>query len=236
MGRAEMEESAMRSAVRVAPAALAVVLLARAVLAAPAVSNLLANGNFEDAAEPLRGWCTDYRAEENRWYMNNHLSVSVLPRDGARRGVLKFQVSQSASQNEGVKVDSLPVPYEFGAKYRLTVTARAKGPNARILIEGYQWKPGVKPYGSPVFTDLRKTYRQGGGQMLYFGTERGGAFSNPGAAWQTASCVFPGDELSALAKQHLERVRFLSVHIVGIGGGAGELFVDEVVLEKVKEP
>jgi hypothetical protein len=68
--------------------------------------------------------------------------------------------------------------------------------------------------------------------MLYFGPERSGPFSNPPATWGTGSTTFPGSGLSDLARQHLKKICFLSVHVVAIGGGAGEWMVDEVVLEK----
>ena len=42
------------------------------------------------------------------------------------------------------------------------------------------------------------------------------------------------DQRTASAQELFDQVRFLVVHVVGIGGKGGELFVDDVVVEKVK--
>ena len=92
-------------------------------------SNLVQNGSFDDAANPLNGWRTDYRADENRWYAGNHELVSTKPADGTRRDVLRINVSSSGlAQNQGVKVDSAPIPFDPGTRYRLSVWA---GPPVR---------------------------------------------------------------------------------------------------------
>jgi hypothetical protein len=200
-------------------------------------SNLLSNGSFGDTTPSLAGWRADFTADGNKWYMGNHKLVSIVDRDHGKRHVLRIHVATTfLADNPGVKVDSMPIPYERGARYRLTMSGRTTGPNARVLIEGYQWRPGVKPHPHPEFHSLRKVYRQGAGRMLYFKDETQGAFSGPARTWKVGQCVFPGDDLSSQAKAHLRRVRFLAIHIVGIGGGVGELFIDDVRLEKIAAP
>ena len=135
-------------------------------------------------------------------------------------------------------MDSLPVLFETGVVYRLTVTARSvartsnPGPNCRIYIEGYDWKPGVKPHDRPHLSDLRKVYKQGSGNILYLGASKSGPFSNPAADWSTGTSRFPGQDLSEQAQQQLRQIRFLCVHIVAIDGWDGDILVDDVRLEK----
>jgi hypothetical protein len=222
---------------------VAVALLLCAVRVAPAenapTDNLLPNGGFEDRADPLAGWRANFEADGNRWYADNHQFVSVVPGDSGRHQVLRISVpTASLSQNQGVQVDSMPIPFDSGSRYRLSLVGRTTGPNCRILIEGYQWRPGIKPVANPEFHQLRKVYRQGAGQMLYFSgdtQQRSGPFSNPRRTWEPGSCTFPGEELSAAARSHLARVTFVAIHIVAIGGGTGELFLDDVVLEKLTQ-
>jgi hypothetical protein len=200
-------------------------------------TNVLSNGSFGEIAPSLDGWRADYTSTGNKWYKDNHQYVSVVESNNGKRNVLRLHVaSKWLTDNPGVKVDSKPVPYERGARYRLTVSGRSTGPNCRILVEGYQWRPGVKPHPSPELDSLRMVYRQGGGRMLYFQEETQGPFSGPSRTWQTATCLFPGDDLSSQARAHLKRVKFISVHIVGISGRVGELFIDDVRLEKVPAP
>lgn len=218
--------------------AIAALMLAPAVMraASEGATNALPNGSFGEQTPSLAGWRADYTADRNRWYKQNHKYVSIVPRDGVHRNVLRLHVATKVlADNQGVKVDSVPVPYEPGARYRLTVAARSTGPDARILIEGYQWRPGIKPHAKPDFHALRMVYRQGGGRMLYFGNRTNGAFSGAQRKWLKGSCVFPGPDLSSAARRHLKRVRFIAVHIVGIGGGAGDLCVDDVRLERLPE-
>jgi hypothetical protein len=211
---------------------LGAVLAAVAAAGPVSTTNLLLNGSFDDARDPLAGWQFDYRVDDNRWYAANHECVSAA-RDGARKGVLELRVpSAGIAQNQGVKVDSLPVPFESDAAYRLSLWARTTGPDCRILIQGYQWKPGIAPHASPPLHELRLVYRQGAGKMLYFGGRTSGAFSGVTRVWSPGACSFPSEDVSDLAAGHLKRVQFLSIHVVAIGGGAGSLFLDDVVLEK----
>ena len=187
---------------------------------------------FDDPREPLRGWQYDYEWTNNAFYRENHKHVSVLPRDGARQGVLKLSGTRDLfwASGQGVQVDSLPIAFEPGASYRLSVAVRSTlGPNCRIYIEGYDWKPGVQPHAAPAFAELRKVYK---GAVLRLGPQDSGPFSGATREWQQGTQLFPAPDLSPLARQTLAKVRFIAVHIVAIDGTDGDLLVDDVRLER----
>lgn len=242
-----MEESALNAAT--AHTLVAAICLANLPFAADgmaaansprAATNLLVNGSFDDLKDPLAGWVSDYTWADNSWYRENHKHVSVVPAEGGRKHVLRLSATRQMlwGDGQGVKVDSKPVPFEPGTSYKLSVYARTQagtsnpGPNCRIYIEGYDWKPGIKPRDNPDLSELRKTYKQGSGNLLYFGKEKSGPFSNPAGTWSMGSCVFPGERLSEQAQKSLGRVKFICVHIVAIDGWDGDIFIDDVVLEK----
>lgn len=209
---------------------------------ATAAENLVLNGGFDDPENPLKGWTYDYRFMENRLYADNHTRVSVIPSDGPKKSVLRLYGTRGIlwGSGQGVKVDSAPIPFGVGSTYRLTASARSQadsqepGPNCRIYIEGYQWKPGVKPHDNPELGELRRLYKQGSGNILYFGNAKSGPFSNANRSWQKGDCTFPAKNLSDLAKKHLAKVEFIVVHIIAIDGWDGALLVDDVELQKVK--
>jgi hypothetical protein len=221
---------------------IAGVLLAGSALAerASAATNLLANGSFDDPQDPLAGWISDYAGSGNSWYRENKTHVSVAPAEGGRKHVLRLTATRQIlwGDGQGVKVDSKPVPFEPGTSYRLSVYARTAartsnpGPNCRIYIEGYDWKPGIKPHDNPDLSDLRKVYKQGSGNLLYFGKEKSGPFSNPTESWSMGICSFPGRELSDEGGKHLKQIKFICVHIVAIDGWDGDIFIDDAALEK----
>ena len=198
--------------------------------------NLLSNGSFDDPDDPLAGWMYDYAWTGHGRYKDNKTHVDVIPSQGTKKNVLKFTISQQVAVDlgYGVKVDSEPIPYEPGARYKLSVSARTTGPNCRIYITGYRWKPGVKPHDNPTLKDLRRTFKQGSGEMVYFSGGRDGNLANPTESWSRGSSkTFPKSGLSDLGKKHLNRTQFLVVHIIGVLGSGGILYVDDVELRKV---
>ena len=198
--------------------------------------NLLSNGDFRNPDAPLAGWMYDYRWTEHKRYSDNYKHVKVIPNQGTKRNVLEFTIPQhiAVDLGYGVKVDSDPVPYEAGARYKLSASAKTTGPNCRIYIAGYRWKPGVKPHDKPTLKDLRRTFKQGAGEMLYFKGKRDGPLSNPTKNWSRGSSSgFPPKKLSKEGQKHLKKSKFLVVHIIGIMGNGGELYVDDVELKKI---
>ena len=210
---------------------------------AQAGSNLLFNASFDCPTNPLSGWTYDYQWLGNKYYMNNHSYVSFVEREGTRKSVAKIHGTAETlvSPGQGVWMDSKPVPYEFGAKYRLTIWARTTGPAVRIYVTGYKWKPGVKPHDDPMMTDMYPNppmplYKQGSGSLLYFGNRKGGDSSGVKGTWSMGETTFPDDTPSDRALKALRQVEFLVVHICAVLGSAGDIFVDEANLEMIKAP
>ncbi len=203
--------------------------------AARASSNLLENGSFESHGDPLKGWKFKYDKEGESWYFDNYKNVKVEPRIDGRSGVLALFGDQNtvAGAGQGTKVDSFPVEVKPGGRYRLSLSARSTGPGTRTLVEGYQWRPGVKPHPNPDISEVRKCFKS---ELVYFGGQKGGTFSSVSRAWQNASVTFPSEKPSPLAVDKLSKMEFLVVHIVAIQGGEGTLYIDDVELEQVEGP
>lgn len=201
---------------------------------AGAASNLVVNGSFSASEDPLKGWRYIYDAAGDGWYANNHKLVAVVDKNNDRQKVLKLHGTAAELQvpGQGVKVDSHPIPVDLSkGKFRFSIFARSTGPTCRILIEGYRWAPGITPHEAPLNTELRKCYKF---SQVYFGHEDAGTMARLSGAWQKGSTVFPADNLSDLAKKSLSQIKFLVIHIVAIGGYEGDLFVDDVRLEKIQ--
>jgi hypothetical protein len=197
-----------------------------------AASNLVVNGSFDNPDDRLYGWKYTYDREGESWYFDNHRYVSVVARDEGRPNVLRLHGTDALLNvpGQGVKVDSRPIPVVLPGRFRFSVWARSTGPCCRILIEGYSWAPKVSPHPDPELHELRKRYKF---SQLYFSKEQEGEYSAVGRAWQRASMLFPEDRLSPLAQACLKEVQFLVVHIVAIAGSEGDLFVDDVTLERI---
>lgn len=212
---------------------LILLLGAGAIPAARASSNLLANGSFDNPDGSLASWKYKYDKEGESWYVNNHEHVKVEPRVEGHNGVLALWGDRSIlfDIGQGTKVDSFPVGVKPGGRFRLTLTARSTGPGIRALVEGYQWRPGVKPHPNPDLSEIRKCFKS---ELVYFGGQKGGGMSSVDKAWQTAGVTFPADKPSEQAVSMLKKMEFLVVHIVAINGGEGTLYIDDVTLEQVK--
>ncbi len=210
-------------------------LIATLLPTARASSNLLENGSFDNPENALTSWKYKYDKEGESWYFQNHEHVKVEPRLEGRTGVLALFATQDmlTGSGQGAKVDSFPVEVKPGGRYRLTVTARSTGPLTRTLVEGYQWRPGVKPHPHPDLSEIRKCFKS---ELVYFGGQQAGTASSLTTHWQTASVTFPAEKLSPLALEKLAKMEFLVVHIVAIKGSEGSLYIDDVKLEQVAGP
>lgn len=194
--------------------------------------NLVLNGAFDDPEDPLKGWQTRFDLPGESWYKDNHRRVSIVEREGPQKDVLALWGDEAIlnAPGQGTKVESAPIPVSPGGRYRLTVKARSTGPDCRILVEGYKWKPGIRPHDTPRLYELRKCYRS---QQVFFGTRQGGTSGGVGRSWQKASVTFPDPEASPAARELFDQVEFLVVHVVAIKGSEGYLYVDDVVLERL---
>ena len=206
--------------------------------------NLLKNGNF---AQGLEGWRYKYNLPGEGWYTNNHNLVSVVAEAEGKPPVLKLHGTFNELQSGhamGIKVDSDPIPFKPTEKACVTVTVKTTGPNCRILVYGYKWKPGVKPHPNPFLPELRECYHS---TQIYFTKPvasavnfMAGSFGGAKKDWVTASVVVPASrttattgKTSAMGMELWNTVEFLSIHIIAIAGKPGDLFVKDVRFEKV---
>lgn len=192
-----------------------------------AAENLMAdrNGDFEKG---LESWLVDFPTHD--FLKNNIALVSVVP-DSGRKQVLKFTLTQHVTDNQGVQALSYPIRIDPAKRYKLTVSARTTGPSGRIYVMGKRWKPGAKKSNTPSNDQVRDAFK---GPILSFSGAKGTAqFSEVKRSWATASVEIPQRNLSELAYNFWENCDFVVVHLVGIGGSAGDFFVDDVKLEEV---
>ncbi len=204
-------------------AALCVLILARGADGAP---DLLKdrNGGFEQG---MTNWLVHFPDHD---FLKNNISCVSVVRDGSRPHVLKFVLSRADAENWGVQALSLPIRIDPKQRYKLTVSARTTGPDARLYVMGKRWHPKATRSEHPVNADVRDVFK---GPVLSFSGEKGTAqFSNVRRAWATESVEIPPREMTDLAYGFWQKCEFLEIHLVGIGGVAGELFLDDVRIEE----
>jgi hypothetical protein len=177
-----------------------------------AAGNLCENGAFEDAADPLKGWNTDYRWTGNSNYSENYGRVKVVTQEGAKRNALS--VDGRNTGDAGAKVESKPIAVQPGARYRAKLNV--KGGPARVYFAGYKWKPGVRPVPNPELGQLRAVYKS----KPYVGEPR---------AWTPVSLQFPMDNPSPAALKQIKEVRFITVYV----WSNGDTYIDDVAVEQV---
>ena len=190
---------------------LSSLLLIAAALSAHAQS-LLENGNFDNPADPLKGWVIDYEFTGNSNYVGNKKHVSIVT-EGARKNVVKFDSAGDA----GVKMECRAFPLEPGFKYVCNLDI--KGGGYRVYFAGYQWTPGIRPHDNPELGELRMIYQSK-------------ALTGSSDAWKQEKLELPGIKLSDAAIEHLKKVRYLTVYIWMAKPG----FVDNVTVTKVADP
>ena len=164
-------------------------------------SNMVVNGHFADTNEFLPGWKYDYRdqysdediasGESYSLMAANHTHVAVT-NEGPRTHVLALQANKWLlwEMGQGVQVDSDPIPVATGGRYTLTIAAKTTGPDCRILVEGYRWRPGIKPHAHPKLKEVRKCYRFA---QVYFGAEKTGEMGGilPAMGWSKGLADVP---------------------------------------------
>jgi hypothetical protein len=189
--------------------ALAAALLAVPLFAAGGETekNLIANGSFDDAKNPLAGWTTDYAWTKNSHYVGNKDQVTV------EAGVAHMKSPGDA----GVKLECIPIPFEPG--YRYEATFDVKGGPYRIYFAGYRWRPDAKPHANPKPEELRLIYKSK-------------ALAASSKSWNRETISLPGVKLSAAARNHLKYVQFLSLYIWMARDGQ----IDKVTIKKIPDP
>ena len=154
---------------------------------------IIENGNFDNPADPLKGWVTDYAWTGNSNYIANKSHITVTT-DGARKNIVNF----GDNFPNGVKMETRAFPLEPGFKY--TCNLDIKGGGYRVYFAGYQWAPGIHPHDNPELGELRMVYNSK-------------ALNGESPQWKTEKLAIPGVTLSDDAKAHLKKVRFLTLYI-----------------------
>jgi hypothetical protein len=191
--------------------------------AAPAKSGgeLCHNGGFDASENPIDGWMIDYAWTGNSHYLDNKSRIAHLPSYGGKRGVMHLN-----GRGGETKVESLPIPFELGARYRCTIDYKSTaGPH--IYFAGYKWKPGIRPYrDKPVHIgDLRKIFKS---------QFRNHKVSTRSGGWKRETFEFPLKNASELSLKHLRHVRFITVYFMVIEDASGEAWIDNVSVTKIK--
>lgn len=217
--------------------------------------NLLRNGTFSNG---LDGWRFKYDLDGESWYTNNHNCVSVITDEQTHQTMVKLVGTHAELlvPGMGVKLDSAPIPIKPTDKFKLSCWAKSSGPDCRILVYGYKWKPGIKPHADPILPELRECYHS---VQVYFtvpdlrNRKKGdlgigaGDFGGVKKDWRQSSAIFPdvkkwkvtttsdmnGQKVS-LGQEKWNSVEFLSIHLVAIGGKPGEMLVRDMRIEKVQ--
>ncbi|MEO0452699.1 MAG: hypothetical protein AAFY98_01010 [Verrucomicrobiota bacterium] len=175
--------------------------------------SLLENGSFDDPEDPLKGWITDYEFTGNSHYVGNKAHVTI-GREGSKKSVALFADENGEG---GVKMESEPFPLEPGYKYTGKLDIKT-GHLYRVYFMGYKWKPGIRPHDNPTLGELRPVYKSR-------------AITSDSSSWSREKFELPAVKLSDAAKKHLKQVRFLTMYIFFVGGGA----VDDVELTKTRD-
>ncbi|MCU0780064.1 MAG: hypothetical protein MUF04_03055 [Akkermansiaceae bacterium] len=211
---------------------LAVILLALAATssasAADPAANLLPNGNFT-GADPFRGWIRDFPDEAH--YRGNAPYLKMAEAGGRR--ALMLDLPAGIAGNQGGKIESVPVPVEPGASYRIEVDCMTWDFSARIHAEAWTTdpEPGQKR------TIFRRAPRDGRPALIM--CYRAQVPSPPSASkvWTTAGRDFtvPATVVVAGRKQAPE---FISVKVVAYHGtmNAGKSYFSNFRLTRRDAP
>ncbi len=205
-------------------------------------NNLLKNGSFDDAEDPLNHWI--YAFDHNKHYLQNHKYVSVMDDPASmRKGVLRLDASiHDVCINQGVQVYSAPIRFDPKKKYKISLSARSvgttggKGPKCRIYPIGYRWHPRAVKSNNPAFGDLREAVRF---QPIYFNNAETGEFSHVPKQWKRVDRMIPTPGRSELQQSHLENCDWLMLKILALDAtgvnkcNTGYLFIDDVKIEEI---
>ena len=183
--------------------------------------NYCYNGNFDSEKGNLDGWHVDYDWTGNGNQQGNHKNVSFLPEFRGKKNVLKMNVPKGYES----KIECPLIDYERGDRYKCTFDIFVENVNMKMLFNGYQFKPGIRPYEHPKLQDLRRIYK----------TEQ--MDINKGAAWQTKTIYFPGtSQISSAAYSHLQKVRQICLFLYVPGATyfkEGNFYLANVRITKV---
>ena len=194
-----------------------------------AEKNLLPNGNFE-GKDPLSGWLTDFPDEE--FYKGNKPYVKLAPpaETGGRRAIV-LDLPAGIAGNQGGKIESVPVPVEPGATYRVDVDCMTWDLSAKIHAEAWSTdpNPGQKR------TIFRRAPMDGRPALIM--CYRAQVPSPPGNSkkWTTAGREFKVPKTVVVSGKD-QKPEFLSVKVVNYGAtmGPGKSYFSNFRLVRVE--
>ena len=205
-------------------------------------TNLVLNGHFDDATDPLNPWI--YVFDHNKHYMKNHDYVAVVEdRASMRPHVLRLDATvHTVCINQGVQIYTAPIRFDPKKKYKVSLSARSigtkggPGPKCRIYPIAYRWHPKAEKSNNPAFLDLREEVRF---QVIYFNGAETGEFSHVPTQWKRVERVIPTPGRSELQQTHLENCEWLMLKILALDAtgvdkcNTGYLYVDDVKIEEI---
>ena len=205
-------------------------------------ANLIQNGHFDDATDPLNHWI--YVFDHNKHYMKNHTYVSVVEDKASMRPhVMRLDATiHEVCINQGVQVYTAPIRFDPKKKYKISLSARSigtkggPGPKCRIYPIGYRWHPKAVKSNDPSFADLREAVRF---QVIYFNNAETGEFSHVPTQWKRVERVIPSSGRTELQQGHLENCEWLMLKILALDAtgvdkcNTGYLYVDDVKIEEI---
>jgi hypothetical protein len=210
-----------------ASAAIAALVLT-CTLAAAGEQNLLPNGGFE-GKQPLHGWLTVFPDEA--FYKDNAPYVKIAPPGevGGRKAVV-LDLPAGIAGNQGGKLESVPVPVEPGATYRIEVDCMTWDLAAKIHAEAWS----RDPHPDQKRTIFRRAAADGRPALMM--CYRAQVPSPPGNSkiWTTASRDFTVPKTVLVAGKN-QQPEFISVKVVNYGAtmGAGKSYFANFRLSRV---
>jgi len=182
--------------------------------------NCCYNGNFDSEKGNLDGWNLNYDWTGISLQQGNHLNASFLPEFRGKKNVMHMKVPDGYES----KIECPLIAYETGDRYKCTFDIYVEGVNMKMLFNGYNYKPGIRPSENPQLQDLRRIYKTEQMDM------------KKGARWQTVTMYFPNkSQISSTAYSHLKKVRYICIflYVPGHTYGSGNFYLSNVRITKV---
>ena len=175
-----------------------IITLSSTGLAQQDTQNYCYNGSFIEEKGNLDGWNLDYDWTGISHQQGNQLNASYLPEFHDKKNVMHMKVPSGYES----KIECPLISYTTGDRYKCTFDIYIENVNMKMLFNGYNFKPGIKPYENPKMQDLRRNYKTEQMDM------------NMGGGWQTKTMYFPNTpQVSSTAYSHLKKVRQICIFL-----------------------
>lgn len=189
-------------------------LVLTTVMATGGAKNLLPNGGFE-GKDPLHGWLTVFPDEA--FYKDNGAYVKMAaPGEAGGRKAVVLDLPAGIAGNQGGKLESVPVPVDPGATYRIEVDCMTWDLSVKIHAEA--WSRDPHPEQKRTIFRRAPAADRPALMMCY----RAQVPSPPGNSktWTTASREFTVPKTVVVAGKD-QVPEFLSVKVVNYGATMG---------------